>query len=637
MTRSGFVALAGRPNAGKSTLVNQIVGGKVAIVSDKPQTTRREIRGVATGEDWQLVLVDLPACSVRATPSPSACSDRWSGRCRRGRRPLRPERRAGDRPGRPLHRRGAEALRRTDRDRSEQGRPARPPAHRARARDGRRARGPGRALPDQREERRGCGRWSSSSFRSCRRARSCTRPASEATSRSSSSSPCRWRAPSCRPRRSGCAFCDSVSAHTRARPAAGRPRAPRSRRPPPRPRAAAPRACGAAPARAPARRGAPRATVGLLLGRVEERALRAAAPRAADHLGHARRRSCALTGKISPGTSSVGGRRAARCTVRARSSRSTLFTTVTAGTPARFDRLGDEAVARPDSCSPFSTNSTASESASSRSTRRCIRSVSGSRGRWTPGRSTSTSCQSSPVAMPRIARRVVCGLSETIATFSPTIWLTSVDLPAFGPPGERHEAGAASQRRHHPVLEREHLAVVGLVVVAAQVQHAVDDRLGQVLGVLGADHDVAELARAGRSGSPSSTGNESTSVGRSMPRCSRLSSLDRASGPTTRSPGGRRPRRPRASAASTRRAAAPPDVDDSISIRRASRCAAGLAERRRLLLGVLVVGRDDPLHELVPDHVLAAEAHELDALDALEDVADHDAARSAGPSAGRSA
>jgi GTPase len=59
-TRSGFVALAGRPNVGKSTLANAIIGAKVAIVSDKPQTTRRAIRGVASGPDWQLVLIDLP-------------------------------------------------------------------------------------------------------------------------------------------------------------------------------------------------------------------------------------------------------------------------------------------------------------------------------------------------------------------------------------------------------------------------------------------------------------------------------------------------------------------------------------------------------------------------------------------------
>jgi len=58
--RSGFVSLVGRPNVGKSTLVNRIVGAKVAIVSDRPQTTRTQIRGVRTTPDSQLVLLDTP-------------------------------------------------------------------------------------------------------------------------------------------------------------------------------------------------------------------------------------------------------------------------------------------------------------------------------------------------------------------------------------------------------------------------------------------------------------------------------------------------------------------------------------------------------------------------------------------------
>ena len=74
--KSGFVAVAGRPNVGKSTLVNALAGAKVAIVSDKPHTTRHQIRGIYTDDEAQLVLVDLPGWQKPIDP----LTERMQGR-----------------------------------------------------------------------------------------------------------------------------------------------------------------------------------------------------------------------------------------------------------------------------------------------------------------------------------------------------------------------------------------------------------------------------------------------------------------------------------------------------------------------------------------------------------------------------
>ncbi len=105
VVRSGFVTIVGRPNVGKSTLVNRILGTKVTIVSDKPQTTRTQVRGVLNRPDVQVVFVDTPGHPQAAHPARRA-PERHGLRDHRRRRRRVPggRRHRLDRPGGPLRR-----------------------------------------------------------------------------------------------------------------------------------------------------------------------------------------------------------------------------------------------------------------------------------------------------------------------------------------------------------------------------------------------------------------------------------------------------------------------------------------------------------------------------------------------------
>ena len=182
--KSGFVAVAGRPNVGKSTLVNALAGGKVAIVSDKPQTTRRRISGVVNGDGYQLVLVDLPGFQRPLDPMTERMQRTvdqafedvdavlfvLSTRERIG---------AGDR----FIAQAGLLARRAGRDRAEQGRPPQARARRDPDGHGVQARRLPRAAPGEREDGRRRRRAARGARRAvCPRGPRTSRPSSEAIS-----------------------------------------------------------------------------------------------------------------------------------------------------------------------------------------------------------------------------------------------------------------------------------------------------------------------------------------------------------------------------------------------------------------------------------------------------------------------
>ena len=104
--RSAFIAIVGRPNVGKSSLLNRLVGEKIAIVSRKPQTTRTRIMGVLTQGEDQLVFLDTPGLIKAKTPWESICQIGYPHGGRRGCLP------AGHRGGSPLSKADEELIRR---------------------------------------------------------------------------------------------------------------------------------------------------------------------------------------------------------------------------------------------------------------------------------------------------------------------------------------------------------------------------------------------------------------------------------------------------------------------------------------------------------------------------------------------